>query len=312
VALRALGLGDLLTAVPALRGLAGAFPDHHRVLATTPALGRLALATGAVDEVAPAAPLRPLAPTLAFPDVAVNLHGRGPQSHAVLAALRPRRLIAFANREAGASGPSWRADEHEVERWCRLLAEEGVPADPTRLELSVPPGPVPADARDATIVHPGAADAARRWPARRFAAVARSEREAGRAVLVTGSRHEEPLAREIAELAGLPPAAVLAGRTDALELARAVAAAGRLVSGDTGVAHLAVAVGTRSVTLFGPVPPSLWGPPRGRAGHVALWSGGTGDPHADRPDAGLLRLEVDEVLDALAGVSAPDAAGTPG
>jgi ADP-heptose:LPS heptosyltransferase len=305
VVLRALGLGDLLTALPALRALADAFPGHHRVLATPPALGQLALASGAVHEVAPAAPLAPLPPALGFPDVTVNLHGRGPQSHGVLLALRPRRLIAFASPEAGVEGPAWRADEHEVERWCRLLVEAGVPADPGRLGLSVPPGLTPADADGATIVHPGAADPARRWPAGRFAEVARAERAAGRAVLVTGSPREQGLATEVAELAGLPRLAVLAGRTSVLELARVVAAAGRVVSGDTGIAHLAVAVGTPSVTLFGPVPPSLWGPPAGRPAHAALWGGHTGDPHGHTPDPGLLRLEVDAVLDALARLPAP-------
>ena len=49
------------------------------------------------------------------PELAVNLHGRGPQSHRMLAAARPRRLLAFANAEAGhADGPDWRDDEHEV------------------------------------------------------------------------------------------------------------------------------------------------------------------------------------------------------
>jgi ADP-heptose:LPS heptosyltransferase len=51
VVLRALGLGDLLTAVPALRALAAAFPEHRRVLATPAALAPLAALTGAVDEV---------------------------------------------------------------------------------------------------------------------------------------------------------------------------------------------------------------------------------------------------------------------
>ncbi|MDP9388463.1 MAG: glycosyltransferase family 9 protein, partial [Actinomycetota bacterium] len=92
---------------------------------------------------------------------------------------------------------------------------------------------------------------------------------------------------------------VLAGRTDLLGLAAVVAAAGRVVSGDTGVAHLASAFGTPSVILFGPVPPSRWGPPPSGP-HRALWAGTVGDPHAPRRDPGLLRLHVDDVLAALA------------
>jgi ADP-heptose:LPS heptosyltransferase len=305
VALRALGLGDLLTAVPALRALADAFPGHRRVLAAPRALTPLALLTGTVDGVVPAVPLAPLPRALHGPDLAVNLHGRGPESHRVLAELNPGRTIAFANPGEGVTGPRWRADEHEVARWCRLLSESGVPADPSRLGIRAPPVAVPDLVRGATVVHPGAASASRRWPAERFAAVARAERAAGRTVVVTGGRDEIPLARRVATGGGLPGAAVLAGRTCLLELAAVVAAAGRVVCGDTGVSHLATALGTPSVTLFGPVSPRLWGPPADRPRHRALWAGREGDPHADHPDPGLLRLGVPDVVEALASLPEP-------
>jgi ADP-heptose:LPS heptosyltransferase len=145
-------------------------------------------------------------------------------------------------------------------------------------------------------VHPGAASEARRWPAERFAAVARAERAAGHDVVVTGGRAEVPLAHRVADLAGLPDGIVLAGRTDLLQLAAAVAAAGRVVCGDTGIAHLATAFGTPSVLLFGPTSPARWGPPPGRPLHRVLWAGREGDPHGRGVDAGLLEIEVDDVL----------------
>lgn len=301
VVLRPLGLGDLLTAVPALRALADAFPGHRRLLAAPQVLEPLAMLSGALDGVVDTAPLRPLVPELRYADVAVDLHGKGPASHHVLLASRPRRLIAFANTEVPGTRhlPPWRDSEHEVHRWCRLLEGCGIPADPSRLDLDPPPIEAPAVARGATVIHPGAAFAARRWPAERWAAVARHERALGRPVIVTGGPGEERVAREVATQAGLATTSVLAGRTDLAQLAAIVAAAARVVSADTGVAHLATALRTPSVVLFGPEPPARWGPPPDRPWHRALWAGRRGDPRGSKPDPGLLALGVEDVVAAL-------------
>ncbi|HEX3331968.1 MAG TPA: glycosyltransferase family 9 protein [Gaiellales bacterium] len=296
--LRALGLGDLLTGVPALRGLRRAFPHHRIELAAPAPLTPLALYTGAVDAVVDAAGLGPLPVGVAGADVAVNLHGRGPQSHRRLLERAPGALIAFAHPDVPEScnGPAWQADEHEVARWCRLLGECGIPADPADLRL---PGPLGWRERDVTVIHPGAASGARRWPPDRWARVAAAEWRRGRRVVLTGSSAERPLCTSIARAACLPEEAIGAGETGLDELLRLVASAGRVACADTGVAHLATALGTPSVVLFGPTPPSLWGPPPGGR-HVVLWHGTRGDPHADDPDPGLLAISVDEVLDALA------------
>jgi ADP-heptose:LPS heptosyltransferase len=304
--LRPLGLGDLLTALPALRALAAAFPGHRRVLAAPAPLAPLALHSGAVDALLPTRPLEPLAASAAGADVAVDFHGRGPASQRLLLAARPRRLLAFANGEvAQTTGlPRWREDEHEVRRWCRMLEECGVPADPRRLELTPPPCPPPARAVGSTVVHPGAAHAARRWPEERWAAVARAEAAAGRPVVVTGGPAEVEAARRVARLAGLPADAVLAGRTDLMTLAATVAVARTVLCGDTGVGHLATALGIPSVLLFGPTPPAWWGPPPERSRHRVLWAGGRGDPHGAVCDPGLLRIGVDEVVAAAAALAA--------
>lgn len=298
LALRALGLGDLLTAVPALRALARGYPDHRRVLAAPGALAPLVDLIG--WELAPVGELEPLPQRLDDADVAANLHGRGPQSHGLLLAARPRSAIWFEHPDVpeSAGAPAWRPGEHEVRRWCRLLRESGIAADPADLLLQPPPGAPPGASEGATLIHPGASSPARRWPVDRFAEVARAEAGAGWRVVITGSRDEVGLARELATAAGLPEEAVLAGRTDLAALARAVAAARLVVCGDTGVAHLATALGTPSVVLFGPSSPAEWGPPRvGR--HRVLWAGGAGDPHADTPHDSLMRIGVGDVLQAM-------------
>lgn len=252
VILRALGMGDLLTAVPALRALADSFPDHRRVLAAPAELAPLALLSGAVHEVSDTPGLVELDREIAGPDVAVNLHGRGPQSHRMLLALAPRLLIAFANPAISESAgmPRWKDGEPEVQRWCRLLDESGIPADPSRIELRAPRGPLPALASGATLLHPGARSARRR-PADRWAAVARAEVAAGRQVIVTAGRAESALAYGIARQAGLGPETVFAG-WDLSMFCRLLGAAGRVVCAEAAVARLATALGVPSVVLLGP------------------------------------------------------------
>jgi ADP-heptose:LPS heptosyltransferase len=298
--LRALGVGDLVTAVPALRALRAAYPDRELALAAPGGLAPLVDLVGGVDRLVDTAGLDgPLRPGRA-PEVAVNLHGRGPQSHRLLAAARPGRLVAFANVDAGfRDGPRWADDEHEVDRWCRLLSWYDIPTDRRDLGLRRPE--VAGLPVGATLLHPGSNVPAKRWPAERFAALARALRERGHRVLVTGSPDERGLAERVAGAAGLPPAAVLAGRTDLGALAALVADARLVVSGDTGVAHLATAYGTASVVLFGPVPPAAWGPPPDRPRHRALWVGEGDWPRWDGVGSHptLTALPLDEVLAAV-------------
>ncbi|MFC6089995.1 glycosyltransferase family 9 protein [Saccharothrix lopnurensis] len=281
--LRALGLGDLLTAVPALRGLRRAHPGAELVLAAPAWLADAVARIDAVDRLLPTEGLAPIdweAVDRAAPDLAVNLHGRGPRSTGLLRATRPHRLITH-----GAHVP-WVDRQHEVVRWCRLLAQFDIACDPDDLRL--PPRP----ATGAVVVHPGASHGARRWPAERFAEVAAA---LGPDVVVTGSPAEERLVREVAR-GGRTRTGDLAGLLDLVAGARLV------VCGDTGVAHVATAYGTPSVVLFGPVSPADWGP-RAPGPHAVLWRGRTGDTFADEPDPGLLDIGVDEVLAAARALS---------
>ncbi|KJY43467.1 glycosyl transferase [Streptomyces sp. NRRL B-1568] len=297
--LRALGLGDLLAAVPALRALRRAFPEHEIVLAAPPELAAPVTACGAVDTLLPAAaPGRAVPQTLPWsgppPDIAVDLHGNGPPSHRLLIAVRPHRLLAFAHPGTPTvHGPEWKADEHERERWCRLLRAYGIPADPGDFALAPPRTPSPAPG--AVVLHPGAGAPARCWPPERYAAVARALVGRGERVVVTGGPGEDALVAR----AAVPGTERLTGGLPFGTLAALVARAHTVISGDTGLAHLAVAFGTPTVTLFGPVSPALWGPPSSPR-HTALWHPGPpGDPHARHPDPLLLRIRPEEVLAAL-------------
>ncbi|MEJ2890898.1 glycosyltransferase family 9 protein, partial [Actinomycetospora aeridis] len=232
------------------------------------------------------------------PDLAVNLHGRGPESHARLEALEPRRRIGHA--APGWDGPAWVDDPAvpERRRWCDLLVAAGLAsdADPDDLHLpgrrAVPGGPV--------VVHPGAAYGSKRWPAPRFAVCAAALQAQGHAVVVTGGPDERRLTAEVVARAGLPPDADLGGRTDLTGLLDLVGAAALVLAGDTGISHLATALGTPSVTLFGPVPASQWGPPPGGP-HAVLGDDTVrrGDRFADDPDPALLAVRPEDVLAAI-------------
>lgn len=303
--LRALGLGDFLTAVPAYRGLRRAFPDARITLAAPAAVAPLVPLTGSIDELSPTPGLGHRELLHPPPDLAVNLHGSGPQSIDDLLATGARQLLSHRHRERpDVPGPDWLSEQHEVWRWCRLLTSAGIDADPRDLRLSVPDRSDLVGAMGgAVVVHPGAAAESRRWPADRYAAVVAQLRSAGHRVVLTGGPSEAVLTAEVIDRAGLSGDRGLddlAGRLDLADLAALIAASRLLVCGDTGVAHLASAYATPSVLLFGPTSPLRWGPPDGGP-HTVLWAGREGDPHGGRPDPGLLGIDVPSVLAAVDG-----------
>jgi len=116
--------------------------------------------------------------------------------------------------------------------------------------------------RPAVGVHLGAAyGPAKTWPAERVVDVCRLLDDAGARAVLLGTADEAPTALAIA---GQAPAATLAGRDRPALLSALLAELDALVAGDTGVAHLAAALGTPVVTLFGPTDPAR-SAPRGRA-----------------------------------------------
>ncbi len=302
--LRALGLGDALTGVAPLRGIRRCWPGHRIVLAAPTRLGGLLQSRGLVDEVLDTSGLVPLPPQALAQHgvdgahVAVNLHGRGPQSHRLLLETRPERLVAFAHEHVGPGlGPSWDPTEHEVLRWCRLVSSAGGSCGPEDLLLDSLPSPGSADGT--VVVHPGAASGSRRWPVQRWREVVAALAGSGSRVAVTGSGEEQALVAEVVDRR--PDVLDLSGRLTLEQLLGTVSRARLLLCGDTGVAHVATAVRTPSVLLFGPTPPTEWGPLVDTQLHTVLWhsrpgDAERGDPHACSPDVRLERIAVDEVL----------------
>jgi ADP-heptose:LPS heptosyltransferase len=216
----------------------------------------------------------------------------------LLLAGSPSRVLAYANREVAVQGPIWNPREHEVHRWCRLAAWgagdiAATLCDPTDLFLEYTPerrvrsadgtpgqaAGSPGRRAGAVVVHPGSASVTRRWPGERFAAVAAALARRGIPVVVTGGSAEASMCRRLASRAGLGSAADLSGRLTLPNLVSLLRRSRLLICGDTGVAHLATALRTPSVLLFGLTEPARWGPLVDPHLHRVLWHG-----PPDRPD----------------------------
>lgn len=158
-------------------------------------------------------------------------------------------------------GEDFPEDQPESERGLGIARAAGfaLPAgDDGRLRVEGYP-----DVRDIVgeepyiVVHPGASAPARAWPPLHHAAAVELLEGAGHRVVVTGGPAETKLTATVAG----PSALDLGGRTDLRTLAGVLARASVLVTGNTGPAHLAAALGTPVACLFSPVVPAIrWAP----------------------------------------------------
>ncbi|HPT15659.1 MAG TPA: glycosyltransferase family 9 protein [Kiritimatiellia bacterium] len=136
------------------------------------------------------------------------------------------------------------------------------------------------------VVHPGSGSPTKNWPAERFIEILRRLRAAGReTVAVLGEADVAEAAVLARELPELP---VLAGLT-LTELAATLAECGAFLGNDSGIAHLAAAVGLPTTAIFGPSDADIWAP-RGRGGVTVLRA----------PEKELERLTVAAVWATLA------------
>jgi lipopolysaccharide heptosyltransferase I len=152
---------------------------------------------------------------------------------------------------------------HVVEQYLALLAPLGITPGPAEFHVPVPAaserrigellvkeGVKPGDRLVA--INPGAGHPQKRWPVARFGALAeRLATEAGARLLLLWGPDEAHMAREISlALPGL--SAILAPPTDLGELAALLKRCRLMIANDTGPLHLAAALGTPSLGLYGP------------------------------------------------------------
>lgn len=277
--LRALQLGDMLCAVPALRALREACPRARIALAGLPwAREFVARFSHYVDDFVefpgyPGLPERDC-DVRRIPDflsrmqrcrydLTLQLHGSGRITNGVVALFGARVCAGYYHPRDGYCPDRerffpWKEDDHEIMRYLRLMRELGIAARDTSLEF-----PISADDRNAcaaliarcgidtsryVCIHPGSQLPSRRWGTERFAAVADALASEGYEIVITGSAAEKALARSIAK-AMRHPAIDCSGATTLGALAVLIGHARLLVANDTGVSHIAAAVRTPSVIV---------------------------------------------------------------
>ena len=277
------GLGDLLCAVPALRGLRAARPEARITLIGRsssrwfarrysslvddwlgcdwcPGLVESTQDLEALDAFLESARQRSF-------DLAIQMHGDGRATNAFTAALGASRWGGLS-RVFTPGGSTVLVDDaaHEAERCVEAVRA---------VEIDITPGPggfalEPSDRTPAAVgdgpvavVHAGASRPDRRWPAECFAAVAALLADRVGCVALTGSRYELPvtaLVRDRLDGAARQRVVDLAGQTPLGALAALLARSSVVVANDTGVAHLAAAVGAPTVTVFGGSDRRRWEP----------------------------------------------------
>jgi ADP-heptose:LPS heptosyltransferase len=283
VVFRALVLGDLLCAVPALRALRCAFPAAEITLVSLPWAAELAQRLAVVDRFVafpgfPGLPER--APDLAaLPaflndmqrarfDLALQMHGSGQVVNPLVATFGARHVAGFVIPGQYAPEPPlfapWPVAGHEIERLLHLTDHLGLPRQGVHLEFPL----IAAERawRDERLVagsyvcvHPGAQLPSRRWPVERFAEVADELAQRGLRVVITGTSGEARLAAELDRHMRAHPLD-LAGRTSLGQLGALVQGAALVVANDTGISHLAAALGTPSVIVSSGADAERWAP----------------------------------------------------
>ena len=278
-------LGDIVHALPVAAALRDRFGDaridwvvderHRELLDLVPVVDRrIVLRTRSASLRRRVTELRRTLARVPY-DIAIDVQGL--LKSAVVARLSgARRILGFTpphlrERAAGlfyteTHDPGETA--HVIEKNLTLAAALGADVSEMRFPLAVPASAA-LDAVRASrsavgetpfvVLNPGAAWPNKRWPPGRFGAVAQwLRRERGLRSVVTWGPGDETMATAVVD--GAAGAAELAPTTSISDVVAIVRAATLMVSGDTGPVHLAAAVGTPIVGIYGPTDAARNGP----------------------------------------------------
>jgi heptosyltransferase-1 len=167
-----------------------------------------------------------------------------------------------------------------AEQWCDMQLATRIPDSSQRFVM----------------IAPSAGWGAKCWPQKKFGLVAAALHKAGYVVLVNASRENDPMAAAVVEASRGAAIAVACNLAQLTALLRRMSL---VIAGDTGPLHLAAALGTPVVALFGPTDPKRTGPYGTRSRVIRHASSLEDHRRHDDPEAGLLRITVEEVIAAV-------------
>ncbi len=209
-------------------------------------------------------------------DVAFNLHG-GTTATFLTRASRARHRVGYRadqygflyNYRASSSADFWRQEQdtiHSAEHQLALLGLAGVPVDDrpksrltvtdaARVSINSRLG---GDIGEFALLHPAAAFATKQWAAANFARTAEFLADRGLRTIAIAARHETEVLKKIVTDSSVP---IITFDDLTLPEITALASQARLfVGNDSGIAHIAAAVGTPSVVVFGSSNRNHWRP----------------------------------------------------
>lgn len=138
------------------------------------------------------------------------------------------------------------------------------------------------------MLHPGAGGRRKRWPAERFAEIARRLAGRGCAIAVTQGAADEDAVATLCRALGNVPVRILADLA-LPDLATELAEASLFVGNDSGITHLAAMLGIPTLAIFGPYDPVYWSP---IGPQIAVVDAGRGCPHRADPREGCRQCDL--------------------
>ena len=320
------GLGDVLCAVPALRQLRSALPAARITYIGLPQVrGIVARFPDLVDRFVefpgfPGVVEYRFAPERltafldaqrggARVDLSIQMHGSGGVTNVFTALLNATTAAGYFVPGMWQPGERFAPfPEHlpEVRRWTTLMSQLGFGVESDDLDF-----PVSENDRDTlaeiapqlrhrpyAVVHAGASDPVRRWPAADFARIGDLLATLGLQVVLTGTANEVAITAEVAQTMR-KDALDLCGKTSLGAAAALIERAHLVVTNDTGTAHLAAALRTPSVVIFIASDPARWAPLDRRRHRVV--GAGVPDPRFGQltPPPRLRVPRLSEVADAV-------------